>query len=240
MKRIILSLTLLLAIAIGVNAQKTYALLVGVSTYQNSQMNLGNTTKDAKDLKKVLDLQRMKTTLITSRYANVANVRQKLNTIVNGATENDRIIFYFSGHGGPGIFCCYDDNFEYNELVNILSRAKAKEVYCFVDACHSGSAQNSANANYGWAQGRNMIFCMACRPEEYSWENNFIGHGYFTKAMIKGLRGKADTNADKTITMGELYKYIYADVTHRTHGDDGQHPQLIGPKSMYNGIMAKW
>lgn len=238
MKRLFLALLFAVVGILGMSAQKTFALVAGVSAYQNSEMNLSYTTVDAKDLVKVLNKQKFIVTLLTSKYANGANLKKKLTAVANAATENDRIIFYFSGHGGPGFLCAYDEYVQYTDVVSILSKSKAKEIYVFVDACHSGSAQQAANPNYGWATGCNIMFCMASRADEYSWENGWVGHGYFSKALIKGLRGLADTNKDKKVTVSEMYKYLYKDVKKRSR--DGQHPQLIGPKSMYSNVLTKW
>lgn len=110
-----------------------------------------------------------------------------------------------------------------------------------MDACHSGSASQTVTGSYSWSESdaaRNILFIMACRPSEYSYENPWLGNGYFTKALLKGIRGKADRNGDKQITIAELYKYIYGDVTERSKS--GQHPQLIGQKSLYGGVIARW
>ena len=48
----------------------------------------------------------------------------------------------------------------------------------------------------------------------------------------------SDNNHDKKITLIELFKFIYKDVTARTDG--GQHPQLIGPGSAQNSVLAAW
>ena len=38
-------------------------------------------------------------------------------------------------------------------------------------------------------------------------------HGLFTYYLLKGLRGPADTDNDKTITLGELYSYVTTNVS---------------------------
>ena len=35
-----------------------------------------------------------------------------------------------------------------------------------------------------------------------------------------------------------MFNYVYKDVLNRSK--NGQHPQLIGPKSMYGKVMTKW
>lgn len=236
MKKLLLSLLLLMSICSMTLAQTTYALIAGVSAYQNSEMNLGNTTKDAKDLKRVLDQLGVKSALLTSKYANYDNIASKLEKIVSVAKSGDKIMFFFSGHGAPGNFCTYDQLFPYSKLVDILSKAKAKEIYCFVDACHSGSVQETTTGNYDWANNRNMIFCMGCKPNEFSYESGWVGNGFFSKALLKGLRGKA--SRDGKITLRTLFDYIYKDVTAHTHQyKQPQHPMLIGPSTMHQNVL---
>lgn len=237
-QRIITTLFALLSMGLIVSAQTTYALVAGVSSYRNPQNNLGNTTKDAKDIKRVLDNLNVKSALLTSKYANYSNIKQKLEKIVATAKSDDKIMFFFSGHGTTGAFCTYDELFQYTTLVNILKNAKAREVYCFVDACMSGSVQGVASSGYDWASNKNMCFFMGCRAEEFSWENQWLGNGNFSKSLLKGIRGKADKNQDKRITVQELFDYIYKDVTKHTQGNSTvQHPQLIGPSSMHGNVL---
>lgn len=244
MKKTSLIIIMLLAIAIGINAQKTYVLLAGVSNYGNDKVNLRNTTKDVKELKAVFDNQNAVVATVTSKYANHDNIVRKLNAIVQLAKAEDNIIFFFSGHGAPGGFIEYNQTlFKYSELATILSKARTQKVFCFIDACHSGSASQSAGTNYSWgSQGKNKLtFVMACRADELSWENSWLGNGYFSQGLIKGLRGKADTNGDKKITMSELFVYTYKDVTSRTkNSKDAQHPQMFGPKEMFDTVLTKW
>lgn len=243
MKRIAL-LFIVALVSIGINAQKTYALLTGISNYGFGGMNLHNTTKDVKQLKKILDQQDMIVTTLTSKYATLENMEKKLNAIIQLAKPEDRIIFFFSGHGNTGSILTYGPSrFSYRELMSIFAKAKTKEIFCFIDACMSGSAGDIFE--YDWANEPNMhngvTFFMSSRADEYSTENNWIGHGFFTQALLKGLRGKADKNSDRNVSVIELFNYIYNDVTARTHNSEQvQHPQLIGPSSSHNTILTNW
>ncbi len=239
MKKIFLTMMMLVTMSMAVNAQQTYALITGVSSYKDSEMNLGSTTKDAKDIKNVLDKLGVKSAILTSKYANNSNITEKLKKIVATAKENDKIMFFFSGHGSTGVFYTYDNLFRYSDLVAILSKAKAKEIYCFVDACMSGSVTSVSASGYDWANNKNMTFFMGCRAEEFSYESAWISHGFFTKSLLKGIRGKAAKNG--TLTVQTLFDYIYKDVTaHTRQYDQIQHPQLIGPKGMLNNVLFKY
>jgi len=230
-------------LALSIQAQKTYVLMAGVSNYGVDSINLKNTTKDVKDLKNVFYKQDFTCAMITSKNANHDNIVTKLNAIVKLAKSSDRIIFYFSGHGTPGGFVPSDRSlFNYQELVNILSKAKAQNVYCFIDACMSGSVKTISANNFGIGNGYPKIcFMTSSDARELSAEDLWIGHGYFTKALLKGLRGMSDKNSDKDVTLSELFNYIYKDVKFRTKNfKHPQNPQLICPASMKGTKITQW
>ena len=243
MKRLSTMIVLLTVFLVSISAQKTYVLLAGVSNYGNEELNLYNTTKDVKQLKKVFDNQQATTAIVTSQYANHANIAKKLDAISRLAKSSDKIMFFFSGHGTPGGFVTSDRTlFNYQELIDILSKSKASQVVCFIDACMSGSAKTISANNFGHGDKAPYItFMTSSDGTETSAENLLIGHGYFTKALLKGLRGMCDRDSDKQITLLELFNYVYGDVTARSKGSENeQHPQLIGPASMHNMVLTKW
>lgn len=237
---------LLFLITASVMAQHTYVLLAGISNYGDEETNLRQTTKDVKAIKEVFDKQKNTTVaILTSRYATGINIEEKLNAIIKLAKPTDKIIFCFSGHGTTGGFISYGPQlFAYRTLVEILSKTKAKEIFCFIDACMSGSAQNAVASDYAFLGNnthKGLTFVVASRADEISWENNWVGHGFFTKALLKGLRGLSDKNGDRRITLKELFDYIYNDVTARTKNTKSpQHPQLIGPASSHNTVITSW
>lgn len=243
MKKIVVIFIVLLC-AMNVSA-RTFVLIIGVSNYQDSQVNLSQTTKDAKEFMKVMETQTKDITILTSRYANKENILSKLRAICNRAEEDDRIIFFYSGHGMRGGMYVFDGTIYYDELLDVLSQSRAKEKICFVDACHAGSLENEISKQKGnelWIKNvtnkPGTAFFVACRGDEYSVESTRLGAGYFTQALIKGMRGKADDNQNREITIMELFKYIYKDVTTRTKKK--QHPQLIAPREMYGNVVTKW
>ena len=226
MKRI-LTFALLLLFILGANAQKTYVLVTGVSTYQDSRMTVTQTTKNAKSFAQKMKTQTSDVSILTSSYANHDNVLAKLKAICKAARSTDRVVFYFAGHGGvdetqTGCICAYDKPIYYSELMSCFKQCRAKEKVMIVEACHSGRALTSYIAP--------GVTCLASsRMDEYSYYSDIISAGYFSKGILTGLQGKADANADKKITMLELYKYVYAYVLGKSQKQ--QHPQLIAPKS---------
>ncbi len=221
---------------------RTFVLATGVSNYGDENINLSQTTKDAKRFKEVMETQTKDITILTSSNVTRANVLEKLRAICNRAQKGDQVVFFYSGHGMPGGICAYDQAISYDDIVQILAGSAASAKICYIDACHAGTMSSAAKSYDSWAKGakgaKDQAFFVSCRSEELSSEHPFLGAGLFTQALIKGLKGKSDKNADRKITILELFKYIHGDVL--KHSKDKQHPQLIAPESMYNVVVSKW
>lgn len=227
---------------VSINA-RTFVLSVGVSSYQNSNNNLSQTTKDAKQFKAVMDNCTKDISILTSKYATKDNILEKLKAICNRAQKGDKIILFFSGHGYEGGIVAHDQHLTYQEINDILSKSAASAKICFVDACHAGSVEQvrDNSKEYKAPTTGNIIYMLSSRADEYSIEHPWVGHGFFTQALLKGLRGKADSNRDKKITVKELFNYVYNDVQHSTASMDApQHPQLIGVKEIAETVVIDW
>lgn len=233
-----------MAVMLAVHIEaRTFVLSMGVSRYQDSSNNLSQTTKDAKQFKDLIANHTKDITILTSKYANKDNVLEKLRALSNRAQKGDKIIIFFSGHGYPGGIVGYDKPITYQEINDILSKSEASAKICFIDACHSGSVTDvrDSSKSYKAPSTGNIIYMMSSRADEYSMEHPWVGHGFFTQALLKGLRGKADANNDKKITVNELFNYVYNDVQHTTANmTDSQHPQLIGSKAMADAVVVDW
>lgn len=233
MKRI-LTILLSFVVATMAMAQHTYVLSVGISNYDGTVHDLSYAGKDAKSVYTIFKKQPKTTAaLITGKNATQANIDKKLNAIVGLAKPGDKIIFFYAGHGDMGSFICTDlSHYEYDHLVSILGKAKTHDVFCFIDACFSGSVKYSSD--YPW-----LTFMSASRTYETSSENSKLDHGFFSQGLIKGLRGMSDANSDRRVTVRELFNYTYNDVLTRTKTPQ-HHPQLIGPSSADDKVIIDW
>lgn len=216
-----------LLVMVGVKAQETYVLVTGVSSYRDSRNDVTLTTKNAKSFAQKMQTQTDNVSILTSKFANHDNVLEKLKVICNKAKEDDRIVFFFAGHGTVdnmqnGCICAYDEPINYSELMNCFKSSKAKEKIMIVEACHSGSSLSSYI-------DPSVICFSSSRMDEYSYYHNLVGAGFFSSAILTGLQGKADANKDMKITVMELFQYAYSYVLGKS--DKQQHPQLICPKA---------
>lgn len=252
MKKLFVVLLLLASVALTSSAQKTYAVITGVSNYEGDDHDLSQSSKDAKNIAALYKEKGADVTLFTSKYATRDNILAQIRKIARNATANDHIVFSYSGHGAPSTICTYTTGnmqmLSYSELFGELSRCKAKDIVVYIDACFSGTASQATQQMKGFADNGNWqkimkanpryVLFLSSRDSETSAESGIVGAGFFTRAIVKGLRGKSDANADRRITVMELFKYVYADVL--LHSDKKQHPQLVAPKELHDTVLMSW
>src|SRR5262249_20154995 len=60
----------------------------------------------------------------------------------------------------------------------------------------------------------NLIVLSASDEDQRSWVGEEWGQTVFTHYVLEGLRGAADANQDRRVTVLELYNYVHAKVKH--------------------------
>ena len=144
--------------------QNTYAVVVGISGYQNSSIpRLTYADKDATLFAEWLQskaggsVPSYRIDLFTNENATISNVYTALDRLKLQAHENDIIYFYFSGHGdietrdtiSKGYLLAWNSpatNYrnnaisvaDINENANVLTTINKAKVIIITDACHSG------------------------------------------------------------------------------------------------------
>jgi hypothetical protein len=221
-------------------APRIFAVVVGISDYQGTAYDLKYSDDDASifysHLKKALpnEMANGYSVLLLNQNATRNNVFNALQQVFSQSTENDFIIFYFSGHGSPNNFCPYDmynQNLEHDIVRNYFKNSKAKYRLCIADACFSGSiGSNAQNTSVSGAtqnlKDSRIAVIMSSKPNQTSMELGNIQQGLFSYYLINGLRGNADLNNDSYITMGELFFYTKNNVTAQSGGS--QIPVVYG------------
>lgn len=256
MKRLFTAIIFMLLLCVTAEAQKTYAVITGVSNYEGDANDLRQSTKDAKRLASLYKSKGATVVLLTSKNATRANVIAAIRKVKATANHNDHIVFSYSGHGMENYICTYttagSKMLSYDELFSELDKCQAKDIVCYIDACFSGSATANMNTKsfdnskdfkkyQSWqvtlkSNPRYIVF-LSSRADEYSAESPLVGSGFLTNGVVKGLQGKADSNEDKNITVIELFKYVHKDV--QLHNKK-QHPQLVTSKVLYDNVLMSW
>jgi len=244
-----------------VKLPKIWAVVVGISKYQDKEINLEFADKDAQAFYGFLRspsggaVPDERIELLTNRNATRAEIIRAINQKLRLAFDNDEVILYFACHGIPDevsnelYFMSYDadrDNIagtgvSQTDLQKAIGSARARKVLLITDACHSGAlglapaiAQRGNFADMTnklllqLSEARDGVGILsASSTSEYSNEGKrWEGHGVFTYYLLNGLNGAADKNNDGTVTLREIYEYVYDKVAHDT--ETKQHPVLQG------------
>ncbi|MFN8331409.1 MAG: hypothetical protein U0T81_09365 [Saprospiraceae bacterium] len=69
-------------------------------------------------------------------------------------------------------------------------------------------------------------FMMSSKSKEYSLEDGGLRQGIFSHYLIKGLKGDADADQNKTVTIRELFDYVSKNV--REYTGSAQSPVIAG------------
>ena len=219
---------------------KTYLLSVGISDYPGSQNDLRLPHNDAATMQWVYQQNKYaQTKLLINSQAKLATVKAALRNMVAKATANDIVVLFFSGHGVPGGFVCYDGILSYGSIYSAMAACKSRNKMIFADACFAGKIRtnNNGHSSVSAAKKANVMLFLSSRGNETSLEKPGMKNGFFTTYLVKGLRGGADENRDRTITAKELFNYVHSGVLQLS--GNRQHPVMWG-KFANNMPVMKW
>ncbi len=176
------------------------------------------------------------------------NIVDNLNYLKQ-AGQNDLVLLFVAGHGmgddsGDFYFLPSDAAFQtdgsvrrskaisWRELKSVLDVPARKII--LLDACHSegvtGRTTRSTGNDYLVRELRETrgVILSSSRGKELSQESPEWGHGAFTEALLKGMRGEADYSKNGKISMLALANYVLETVPVLTKG--AQHPIIDTPE----------
>ena len=225
---------------------KVWAVIIGISSY-NHMPTLRFTDDDAYRMYAFLKspeggaLPDEHIRILIDEDATKDRILHTLNDVFTRAGRNDLVLLYFSGHGLPGAFLPndfdgYEHKISHEEIRDILDRSSAKYKLCIADACHSGGlfaargneTQNALLKYYeALAQASpGSALILSSKSTETSLESSGLRQGVFSHFLIRGLKGEADTNFDKIVTVQELFDFTYHNV--RSYTGSRQSPVMKG------------
>ena len=224
---------------------KIWAVVVGAARYTHMPV-LNYTDDDAYQLFAFLKspeggaLSDNQIRLLIDEDATHEGIMNAMRNVFMKADDNDMIVFYFSGHGLPGAFLPVDyDGFnnrlEHTEISELLKESNAKHKLVLADACHAGTllaarAPLSATIQTYYealnSSTGGTALLLSSKGEEYSLEDRGLRSGIFSHFLIRGLKGEANTNDDRIISIRELFSYVHRNV--RQYTGNVQTPTLTG------------
>ncbi len=234
---------------------KVWAVIIGISSY-NHMPTLRYTDDDAYRMYAFLKspeggaLTDDQIRILIDEDATYDKITSSMQEVFSKAGKDDLVMLYFSGHGLRGSFLPidfngYDKKLEHEEINKILDASPAKYKLCIADACHSGSLLAMAEKS---GEIRNVLedyyktlaqadagtaLIMSSKSDETSLESSGLRQGVFSHFLIRGLKGEADKDGNKIVTVQELFDFVDQNV--RTYTMNRQSPVI---KGVYDGKMT--
>lgn len=151
-----------------------------------------------------------------------------VDAVAQNATADDLLLFYFAGHGSPsnGEVFLVSPKAKKNALARTaiplravkedLAKSKARHAVLLLDGCYSGSTRPHANERLReellTSHGEIAILASSLPWEESHEELVVDGQGIFTKFLVEGLCGRADSTAKGWVTLYDLSQYVIGEV----------------------------
>lgn len=180
-----------LACALLVHA-KTYVVSIGIADYPGTKSDLRLSDDDAVTIKRLYEKNGgAEVEVLTNQSATLKNVVFALQNLFAKATSDDTIVLFFSGHGVPGGFICYDGLLKYETIVKAMDNSDAGCKMVFADACFAGKARKD-NGGFQHSSA-NIMFFLSSRTAEKSMEKRNWRNSLFTAYLERGLRGGVGT-----------------------------------------------
>ena len=168
------------------------------------------------------------------RLPTVTNIRQQIELICGYAEPGDLVLISFSGHGvliGTTSYLCPADArlhdpealISLDWIYETMQSCKADLKLVMVDACRNippdlgekraagspefkDSARAFVRASERLPEG--ILLLNSCSEGEFAQEDEKLGHGVFMHFLLEALRGKADDNRDRQVTLDEVFKFV--------------------------------
>ena len=193
---------------------------------------------------------------LTGERASIKNIEAAIEGLHQKAVEgyispNDVLILFISAHG-----FLYENklriqasdydyrspkttSIDYENLLKDLDLLDCKKIL-FIDACHSASpnADYAAKASVSVVNNaiqkisrtkNGLAVITSSDVEEQSYEDRNAKNGFFTKALLEGLKGFADYDKNDIISLTELYTFVQhrVPVIVGKHTKQRQNPQMV-------------
>ena len=235
---------------------KLYVLAVGVSSYEEADLQLGFAAKDARDFARALTGQKgglyrdVTARILTDKLATKDDILDGLDWLQKETTSKDIAMVFLAGHGvndQAGIYYYLPVNANpeklkrtgvaFSDIKNTVASLAGKAIL-FVDTCHSGNVMgtrrgaadiNAVVNELASAENGAVVFASST-GRQYSLEDKSWGNGAFTKALVEGVGGRADYSGKGKITINMLDLYLSERVKELTGGK--QTPTTTKPQTI--------
>ncbi len=142
------------------------------------------------------------------------------------------LVFYYSGHADEVGLLLGRERYPFRDLRQRLDGISVDLRLVIVDACASGAiiGQRAKGGTFtspfmGDGALTGHAYFTSAAADEVAQESDRLEASFFTHDLIAGLRGAADHDRDRTVTLTEAYRYAFDATLARTQATRSpQHP----------------
>ncbi len=225
------------------------ALLVGSNVAPPGLVPLRYAHSDAQKMRDVLvelgGVQAKDAILLLDPSAEA--LKASLESLRSETHNSEEVIFYYSGHANQKGLHLQGGDLPLSEIRAFLKDETKQVRVAILDSCESGAMTQvkggtmRPGVDIQWAHEpavKGAVLITSSTAEEASVERDDLGGSLFSHFFVSGLRGAADSNQDRKVTLQEAYSYSYEHTLARsTESRTGlQHPtyeyQITGQKQL--------
>ncbi|MEI7982170.1 MAG: SUMF1/EgtB/PvdO family nonheme iron enzyme [Bacteroidota bacterium] len=224
--------------------QGSYALIIGVSQYNNGWSQLPGVKEEVSYVKNALEKNGFKVEVVSDPTKNELDKAFTDFISKNGQVVDNRLLFYFAGHGYTvktnygeelGYIVPVDapnpnydlarfqsQSMEMAQVEIYARRLQAKHALFIFDACFSGSLFSSTRAVPAIINYKTTLpvrqFITSGSADEMVPDKSVFGEQF-----IRAINGEADVDKDGYVTGSELGDFLQSSVVN--YSNNSQHPQ---------------
>lgn len=196
----------------------TYVLVASITSWPAAaQLASFSSTRRDEDLVRAFEqagVPRSHLVFLKDSQAKRPAILSQLHDLARQCQPQDSLLFYFQGHGEPGLFCTYDYEskrpqetaLRVAELYPLLQSWKGQRLFLVADCCSSGSLQTVVRQ---FEQGRPQVRVASLASATAS--NQSTGNWTFTEGLLRILGGDPliDRNHDGQISVSEGQVFLH-------------------------------
>jgi hypothetical protein len=225
------------------------ALVIGISDYPSPIRPLPAVANDVREMAKVLSSDKgqfpaQNVISLIDAEATSRAVLKAIESTFSDVQADDAVFAYLAGHGEVQkekyYFVAHDTNPDkvpstgvpLKKIKEAFDASPSQRAFLWLDFCHSGGIiprdlgtgpddNEVIERTLKVANGQGKLIVAACTRSQSAWESSTAGHGLFTEALLKGLKGEAANQGE--VTINSLFDYIA-----RQMESDRQQPMMFG------------
>ncbi|MBK8234604.1 MAG: caspase family protein [Deltaproteobacteria bacterium] len=139
-----------------------------------------------------------------------------------------QLLFYYSGHSDERGLLLAGDRVQYPALRKRVQAIGADVKIAILDSCASGAFTRSKGGTRrapflvgGGSKVEGHAFLTSSSADEAAQESDRVGGSFFTHFLTTGMRGAADADGDRYVTLTEAYRFAFDETLARTETTRG-------------------